>query len=477
MILRRVPNCSPQVAALVVLPAVLLTGCNLGPDYKRPSVAEAATWRETNAPAVWPSADWWQGFGSIELNSLEAEAQQNNYNLGAAVARVREADAEARIAGAALLPLISAGASATSQRIVFPIGSSTSGSRGSGITFPEYNLALSASYEIDFWGKNRASLASAEATALASRYDQQVVALTIASSVASTYFQLLSLQERLKVARENLATAENVLAVIEGRRQVGTANDLDVSQQKTVVAEQRAAIPPLEQQISQTTDALAILLSKPPVLVAFARASIYDLSLPPVAPGLPSELLARRPDVAEAEAQLVAANANIKVARAQFFPSFNLTAQGGFTSIALSSFLSPASTVYNVAASISQPIFTGGALEGQLEFSKARYDELVQNYRGAVLSAFSNVEDSLAAVRRTAEQQAAQEVTVAEARRSYEIALSRYSVGLTDLLTVLNTENALFPAEDFLVQVILAHMQALVSLFNALGGGWKVEAT
>ena len=469
---RRRRRASLSLAALLLLPAAFLAGCDLGPDLKPPSVAEPAAWRESDGAqsAAWPSADWWRGFDSAELDGLVAEARQDNYDLGAAVARVREADALVRVAGAALLPSVSAGAAASSQRTLVPFNG------GSRITYPEYNLGLSASYEVDFWGKNQASVAAAKGTALASRYDQQVVALTIVTSVATTYFQLLALQDRLKVARENLATAENVLAIIEGRRRLGTAMDLDVSQQQTIVSGLRAVIPPLEQQVSQTTNSLAILIGKPPEQVAIAQGTLSDLSLPGVAPGLPSELLARRPDVAEAEAQLAAANANIKVARAQFFPSFALTAQGGFASLALSSFLSPVGAVYSVAASVTQPIFEGGSLEGQLQYSKARDDELVQDYRKAVISAFGNVEDALAATQRTAEQQAAEEATVAQARRSYEIAQSRYRVGLTDLLTVLNTENALFPAEDASVQVRLAHMRALVSLFNALGGGWKAAA-
>ena len=183
--------------------------------------------------------------------------------------------------------------------------------------------------------------------------------------------------------------------------------------------------------------------------------------------------MSRRPDVREAEARLVSANANIKVARAAFFPSITLTASGGFESFALSNFLSPASAIYTVAAALAQPIFEGGRLHGQLDYSKGRYEELLQNYRKAVISAFSNVEDALAATRRTAEQQESQQVAVAKARRAYDIAQLQYGVGSTDLLTVLNTENALFSANDLLAQIRIARMQALVSLFNALGGGWQ----
>ncbi len=453
----------------LLLTATLLSGCDIGPDYERPSVATPAGWREADGgQAAWPSDDWWRGFNSQQLDSFIAQAQRENYDLGAAVARVRQADALVRVAGAALLPSLEANGGAASQRTLLPIGGN-----GSKITFPEYTLGLDASYEIDFWGKNRAALNAAKATALASRYDQQVVALTVVTSVASTYLQALALQDRLKVARDNLSTAENTLSVIEGQRRLGTAMDLDVSQQQTIVSGLRAAIPPLQQQLSQTIDALAILIGEPPEQVNIAPASLLQLSLPNVAPGIPSELLARRPDVARAEAQLVSANADIKVARAQFFPSLNLTAAGGFASLGLSSFLAPEGTVFSAVASAVQPIFEGGRLEGQLEFSKARYEELLQDYRGAVISAFSNVEDALAATQRTSEQQNYEDATVAQARRSYEIAEARYRVGLTDLLTVLNTENALFPAEDASVQVRLAHMQALVSLFNALGGGWS----
>jgi NodT family efflux transporter outer membrane factor (OMF) lipoprotein len=277
----------------------------------------------------------------------------------------------------------------------------------------------------------------------------------------------------LQVARDNLANAESVLKLVREQGQVGTTTDLNIAQQETVVAGLRAAIPPLQQQFSQALDALAILLNRSPNDMRLAAQSLVPLPVPVVAPGLPSELLERRPDVREAEAQLIAANANIKVARAAFFPSVTLTASGGFESFALSNFLSPASAIYTVAAALAQPIFEGGRLHGQLDYSKGRYEELLQNYRKAVISAFSNVEDALAATRRTAEQQESQQVAVAKARRAYEIAQLQYGVGSTDLLTVLNTENALFSANDLLAQIRIARMQALVSLFNALGGGWQ----
>jgi outer membrane protein, multidrug efflux system len=452
----------PALASLALGCALLCGGCDLGPDYHRPQRDVPAGWQQQGGATVWPAAGWWRGFGSPELDKLVAQAEQANYDLGAAVARVREADAQVRIAGAALLPTVDFSTGITSEQIHIP-GTFNA-------TF--YQLAPAASYEIDFWGKNRASLESARASALASRYDREVVDLTVVTSVANTYFQVLAFQDRLKVAAQNLANAKSVLQGILAQRRAGTATELDVVQQQTVVATQRAAIPPLQQQLRQNLDALAILIGKPPEQVAVAGGSLALLSVPAVAPGLPSELLARRPDVSEAEAELVAANANIKVARAQFFPSVTLTAEGGFESAGLTTLLTPASGIYDLAATSTQPIFTGGSLQGQLEFSKARYDELLQDYRKAVISAFGDVENALIATRKTVEQTQDQLQTVLKARQAYHISTAQYRAGTVNLLTVLNTENALFPDEDTLVQDELASLEAVVSLFEALGGGW-----
>lgn len=445
-----------------------LAACDLGPDYKHPETETPAAWRESDKsqPAQWPAADWWTGFGSPELDGFIEEAERANFDLGAAVARVQEADAQVRIAGAPLLPSVQLNSGATTQQTVSQFS-------GNQLHFSNYTAEVNASYEIDFWGKNRAALSAAKFAALASRYDQEVVQLTVVSSVATTYFLALGLQDRLQVARDNLTNAESVLDIIRARQQVGTAMALDIAQQETVVAGLQAAIPPLQQQHSQAIDALAILLGKPPENVKIAGTTLNSLTTPTVAPGLPSELLTRRPDVREAEAQLIEANANIKVARAQFFPSISLTAGGGFESLALASFGGPSSQIYNLAASLSQPIFEGGLLEGQLQFSKARYRELLQDYIKAVVSAFSNVEDSLVSTRRTGEQQADQQIAVQKARLAYDISQAQFRIGTIDLLTVLTTENTLFTADDLLVQDELAHMQALVGLFNALGGGWR----
>ncbi len=369
-----------------------------------------------------------------------------------------------RIAGAPLLPSVDLGATATRER-------SSLASGGLGV-YNVFNPVLTASYELDFWGKNRAARDAARAAAVASRYDQQTVALTVVSSVATTYFQALELRDRLQVAHQNLENGDKILHGLTFEQEVGTATGLDVAQQATVVAQLFAAIPPLEEQFKQTVYALAVLIGRTPEAIDVTDGTLTALKAPPVVSGLPSKLLTRRPDIAEAEQQLIAANADITVARAELFPTIELTASGGYESNVLSSLVSPANRVYALSGGLTQPIFHGGALRGQLAYSKARYTELATTYHKTVLTALSNVEGALVAARQTADQQERQEDAVAKAKRAYEFAQIQMSAGTVNILTVLNTENALFSAQDTLVQVQYSHLQALVDLFTALGGGW-----
>ena len=463
-------------SALLGATACGLTAC-LGPHYKRPDIPPPESWR--NAPgaqegaAPWPSADWWHGFNSPTLNDLMDQARTANDDIGAAVARIRQADAQARIAGAPLLPSLSADAGATRERAqqayLTPAG--TLGSRP--VTSNTFTAELSASYEIDFWGRNRALRDAAVAAAVASRYDRATVELTVMQSVASTYFQALELRDRLKVANDNVASARDTLKGLQLEAQVGTLTALDVAQQETTVATLEAAIPPLNQQFGQTLDALAILVGKQPESVDITAGTLADLTEPEVAPGMPSDLLARRPDVAQAEAQLIAANANIAAARAAFFPTISLTANGGDVSSALSTLFNPVSRAWNLTGGITQPIFQGGALVGQYQLNKGRYAELLSDYHKAVISAFGNVEDALVSAQQTAEQLRRQQEAVATARRAYELTQAQFHAGVINILVVLSTETALFTAEDTLVQVKYSHLNALVALYSALGGGWQ----
>jgi multidrug efflux system outer membrane protein len=451
-----------------------LAGCSVGPTYKRPDIASPAAspaqWREStdgagpHASSVWPEAEWWHGFGSARLDELIAEAERSNDDLAGAIARVQEADAQARIAGAALLPSLDAGMTASRQRAQV----TGEGPR----VYNEFNPELSASYEIDFWGKNRALRDAARAAAAASRYDQQTVALTVISSVASTYFQALELRDRLEVAQQNLDNGEHILKGLRAEQSAGTATGLDVAQQETTVALLNATVPPLQQQFRQTVYALAVLVGRTPESIDVEAGTLNTLSSPAIVEGLPSQLLARRPDVAEAEQNLIAANADITVARAALFPDIQLTAGGGYESTALAGLVSPANRVYSIAAGLTQPIFHGGALRAQVTFSKARYTELLTTYHKAVLTAFSNVEGALVATQQTAEERKRQQEAVVAAKRAYAFAQAQMSAGTVNILTVLNTENALFSAQDQLVQDNFLRLQALVDLFTALGGGW-----
>jgi len=483
----------PAMMAGVLLAQAVLAGCSLGPFYQRPALDVPPAFRATadTAAAAWPPEDWWRNFRSPELDALIASARAYNNDLAAAAARVVQADAQVRISGAPLLPTIDAtandsyrrtgltGGSRSSFRIDPATGAFLPGSGGGTQRYFDsrsYSGALQVSYDLDFWGRNRALAQAAQASAVATRFDQVTVALTVVTSVANTYFQVLAAQDRLAVAERNLRDAERILGAFQARLTFGTANALDVSQQEALVAGQRAALPNLRNQIEQQRIALGILTGVPPERITVAGGSLERTPLPLVAPGLPSELLARRPDVANAEAQLVAENANIRAARAAFFPSLLLTASGGLTSATLAAITGPGTVVAQLAGSLTQTIFDNGLRRGQLNQAKGRYDELLANYRRAVLQSFTDVEQSLTALRYTSEQEKLERQAIAVAQRSADIARAQLQAGTIDIITSLNTQVTLYNDLDLLTQIRLAQFQALVNLYKALGGGWSQAA-
>jgi NodT family efflux transporter outer membrane factor (OMF) lipoprotein len=469
-----------RLTASLFAAVLMLAGCDLGPDYHRPSVDIPAAYRATpqSATAAWPSADWWRGFNSPELNGLIEQARVQNFDIAAAIARVRQADAQVRIAGAPLLPDFSGAGNATWQHE--GLGGTSTGlgygrATNASIDLHEYSFGLDASYQLDFWGRNLATRQSAVASAMFSRFDQQTVALTVVTDVANTWFTALSLADRLGVARRNLAVAEQVLKVIRGRLDAGTASALDVAQQEALVDGERALIPGFISQLEQEVIALGILVGEPPERINVTPGTLTALDLPPVESGLPSELLARRPDVAAAEAQLIAQNFNIKVARAAFFPSVTLTGSAGFQGAALNHLIGPGGALASLAAGLTLPLFDGGTLRGELEQAKGRYDELLADYRKAVVQAFTDVDTALTAWRYASEQERLQRIAVEAATRAASIATAQLGAGTVDITTVLTAETTQFNDEDTLVQVRLTRVQALLNLYKALGGGW-VEA-
>lgn len=447
--------------------ALGLTGCALTSPRLKPDVPLAGAWNEAppaSAAAVSPT--WWETFGSTELRALVADALAGSPDLAIATERVRQAEAQVRVVGASLFPVLSLGADTSTRR--------TSGGRGGATTSQGTDVALTASYELDLWGKNRAGVRSAESSLAATRFDRDAARVTLISGVATSYFDVLALRTRLDIARENLAIAERVLQLVSVRARNGAASALDVSRQDATVLSQRAALLPLEQLERQTLAALAVLVGRVPEGFDVQGSAIADLAVPAIDPGLPAELLVRRPDLASAEAQLAAANADVTVARAALLPSIQLTGTAGLASGALLSFVSGGTTAaIGIAASLLQPIFDGGRLRGQKAIAESRERELVETYRKAILSALQDVEAALAGTSRLGQQEALQGDVQTRARESLRLAEVRYRQGADDLLTVLDAQRTLFSAQDQLAQVRLDRLQAAVSLYKALGGGWS----
>ncbi|MGP2490537.1 efflux transporter outer membrane subunit [Mesorhizobium sp. PUT5] len=452
----------------VCLTGLGLSGCILGTEHPDAALEVPAAYGAgpRHPDAAVPALDWWQGFRSKELTGLIEQAQISNLDIAVAVAQIIQADAQAGIAGAPLLPSLTGGASAERIRQQATVG-------GGASVFSQYNLGLTASYMLDFWGKNRATLFAAEKNALASRYNHEVVALSTVVSVANTYFQILAAQDELKVARSNLAASTRILNLIQKQFAAGTASQLDVSQQAALVAQVRASIPPLEVTRRQNIAALAVLVARAPADFKVNGPSLSRISVPRVTPGLPSELLVRRPDIRQAEAQLAASNFSVESARAAFLPQIGLTGTTGYQSAALSSLFAPGAWYYTLAASLTQPIFDGFLLKSELKQARGVQLQFLQSYRKAVLSAFGDVEMALVALEQTTIQLRLQGDVVANSRKAFEVAEAQLNGGTVNLISVLQAEQTLFTAESTLVQVRLNRLLAETSLFQALGGGWN----
>ena len=461
---------STMLATCLALP---LGGCLLttAPDAALtiPSHYTGASNLRT-AQAHTPPLDWWRSFHSRELTGIIEDVRTSNLDIAQAVARVVQADAQSRVTGAALLPQAQLNAQAQrirpSQTLSSGLGSFGPSERN------DLFATLTASYEIDFWGKNRFALRAAEETAIANRFDSEVVALSSVAAAANAYFQILAAQDRLRAARDNLVAAKRIGTLIQQRLQAGTASALEVAQQQSLIDNINATIPPLEFIVAQNRNAIALLIGRAPETVSVRGGSLNALVIPRVTPGLPSELLAQRPDIREAEANLASANANVVVARAQFLPSITLTAEGGYESAVLKTLLRPESALFTLAAGLTQPIFQGGRLLGNLDLQQGHQEELLDAYRKAVISGFSDVETALSNVRLSAERERLQRAVVTSSRQAFDVSEQRFREGTLDLITVLQTQQTLFTAEDALVQARLAYFQAVLSLYQALGGGW-----
>ena len=450
----------------------LAAGCSVGPNYHRPVVQPPTAYRDlSESPQVQAQAasyadlPWWRVFQDPELQELIRTALKQNYDLQLATERINGARAQLAVTRSSLFPQVGGSASFAG------------GKEGSFQT--KYNfltLTTDAAFQLDFFGKLRRATEASRAELLATEDARQTVILTLVSDVASDYFALLQLELQLQITRETVKTQEDSVKLTNLRVEHGVANKLDVLQAQQVLDSANAQIPDLERQIAQEENAISILVGNYPQTVPRGR-PLVDQPLPlEVPPGLPSSLLERRPDIREAEQILVAANAEIGVAKAQFFPQISLTGSGGGAfgrSSAFSGLMGSQLGTWSYGAQVSQPIFTGGALRGNLRLAESEHQQALIAYRQAIQRAFGDVSDALIGYQKFHQVRVRQQDTVADLQESVRLSNMRYTGGTTTYLEVLDGQRSLFAAELTLAQARGAEYQSLVQLYRALGGGWQ----
>lgn len=461
----------PPLSVLTL--CLLLGACSTPPQRPDSGVQPPATWQSPHtAGAVHDNQQWWNRFGSPQLGRLIEQARLGSYDLAAAIARVRQAQADTVIAGGSQLPEVKAGVNANRQKLLRGNGYSQLDADSDNDAVDYFTANLVASYEIDFWGGQRASRDSAQFSLKASEFDQATVELTLLSGVANGYAQALSLQEQSRIAELNLANAQSVLKLVQTRFDSGSATALELAQQKSLVAAQQRQLPLVQQQAEDARISLAALLGRPIQALSLGQERFDQLTWPAIDAGVPSQLLSRRPDIAQAEAQLAAAQADVTVARAAMLPTVTLTAEIGSGADRADDILR--SPFYNLTAGLLALVFNNGRLGAQRDKATARQQELLETYRGAIINGFADVEKALNSIRGLDEQRGWQSEELSQAQTAFNIAQSRYQAGAEDLLTVLETQRTLYAAQDLNVQLRLSRMQASIALYKALGGGWQV---
>ncbi len=458
---------------LATCSSLILAGCMVGPNYHQPKVQIPTTFRNLSGnpqaqtqAASYADLPWWQVFQDPQLQELIRTALKQNYDLQIATERINQARAQVRITRSGLFPQVQAQ------------GRFAGGREGNFQTkFNFLNLTADAAFQLDFFGKLRRATEAARAGLLATEAARQTVTLTLVSDVASDYFALLELDLQLQVTRETVKTQEDSVKLTRLRIEHGVATKLDVLQAQQTLDTANAQIPDLERRIAQEENAISILLGNYPQSVSRGRPLVEQPLPPEVPPGLPSALLQRRPDVREAEQILVAANAEVGVAKAQFFPQISLTGSGGGAfgrSSAFSSLMSSQLGIWSYGASVSQPIFTGGALKGNLKSAESQYQEALLAYQRTIQQAFGDVSDALIGYQKLHDVRVRQQETVADLQESVRLSNERYTGGITTYLEVLDGQRALFSAELTLAQARGNEYQSLVQLYRSLGGGWRV---
>jgi multidrug efflux system outer membrane protein len=464
---------------LQILLVFILAGCAVGPNYKRPEATvippayTGATngWKVAQPRGELPKGNWWEIFGDAELNRLEANGAAANQELKAAVAAFEQARAFLDVARSGLFPHIAFTPTVTRERDSAnrPINGL---SNGKPITFNNFTVPLDLSYELDVWGRVRRGVEAARATVQADAADVETTRLAIQAEIATDYFTLHALDAELALLRSSVEVFQKSLELTRNRRAGGIATDLDVSQAETVLKTTEAQLPVTLLQRAQTQNALAVLTGRP--ASSFTQAEKILALEPPLIPsGLPSELLERRPDISAAERRMAAANANIGVAKAAFFPAIRLTGLGGFESVDAGTLFNAPSRFWSIGPSLTLPLFEGGLNRANLRAAEAAYDQVIANYRQNVLSAFADVENNLAAQNLLASEADAQAAALQSAQKTLEIAMNRYRSGLVTYLEVATAQNAALDIERISVRLRGDRLVATVALIKSLGGGWN----
>ena len=450
----------------------LLTGCTtVGPDYERPPVALPNAYPAPAAEAAAPlPADWWKLYGDATLDELVVASQKGNVDVRLAAARVREAEALAREAGAAFLPEVTAGASATRNRVSSAIIPAPQ--PGVPLTRSQYQLNASTSFELDFWGRFARANEAARANLLANRLSQDVVALTLAGGTAQSYFALRSLDAQMAVLEITIRVRRDSFAIARARLDAGLASELDVHQAQGALADALVQRRDAERNRALIERQLAALTGR--LDLKLAAGELFALPLPPTPPpGLPSALLERRPDIRSAEQSMVAANAQIGVARAALFPTISLTAALGTQSAELGNLLTSGAGIWSLGAGLALPIFDAGRREARVEQAEARREQALAGYQRSIETAFREVADALVNVQESAAAEDELKLRLEAARNALELSALRYESGYSPYLEVLDAQRTANEAELAFVRNRQARLAFSVDLMKALGGGWS----
>ncbi|RAI71925.1 multidrug transporter [Pseudomonas fluorescens] len=444
-----------STVALTLLGMLMLGGCSMVPPYKQPELPLAQQFNGPTDSQAAQGGQWWREFHSAELDQLIDRGLASNYTLQAAVSRIDEARASAQVAGAAQYPALNLGGNYQRQN-----------NYG---TTEKRSVFAEATYEVDFWGKQRAARDSADALANATVFDAQTLRMSLGASIADRYFEVLSLEDRLRLAQSIADDARQVLDLVQVQASQGAVSNLEVEQQRNAMQTFEAAMPPLRQQRDLALYQLAVLVGAQPEGFHLQSDGLKTLQVPQPATGLPMGLLRQRPDIQAAEARLQSANFDVGVARAAFLPNLSLDLLGGVDTLA-------GGQIWSVIGSLGQPVFAGGQLKGQLHFDQAHVQELASSYRESIIEALQDVETQLSAARELDKSYALNQSAVDSAREAARLAQVRYRLGSTDFQTLLIVERTQYQAEDTLLQVRLQHLQAAVGLFRAIGGDFSTEA-